>query len=168
MRLLIQRQWRHPRRGICLIIATRSDLHNQFLTLLCCFFLLMGEGIPGKPSDSSEILERLGDGERTGIHLPQCPSLGLCIFFVNAYFSPELFVEWHLHGIKSFCFHALLSYNWQVQIVHVQGVHWLDTGTHCSDCYNQINGQSSTTHIYSCVCMPRWGHLRVTVFANSI
>lgn len=132
------------------------------------FFLLMGEGMPGKPSDSSEILEKLGDRERTGIHLPQFPSLGLCIFFVNAYFSPELFVEWHLHGIKSFCFHALLSYNWQVQIVHVQGVHWLDTGTHCSDCYDQINGQSSTTHIYSCVCMPRWGHLRVTVFANSI
>lgn len=137
------------------------------LLFYAMIFLLMGKGIQGKPSDSSEILERLGNRERIEFTcLNSHPwafafSSWMPIFLQGCLWSDTCMASSHF-------FHALLSYNWQVQIVHVQGMHWLDTDPHCNDCYDQINGQSSMTHIYSCVCMPRWGHLRVTFFANSI
>lgn len=148
-RLLMLRQWRHLGRGICLIIATWSDLHNQFLTVLC--YVSSPDGWRN-PREAKWLIWN-----------PWAFAFSLWMpIFLQSYLWSDIRMA------SSHFFHALLSYNWQVQIVHVQGMHWLDTDTHCNDCYDQINGQSTMTHIYSCVCMPRWGHLRVTFFANSI
>ena len=69
--------------------------------------------------------------------------------------------------VSSHVFHALLSYNWQVQIAHSRYALWLDTDTHCNDQHNQINWQSTRSHSYSCVCMLMWRDLRVTFLTKS-